>query len=126
VRRLPRNASERAVRPQDDYEFDTSVFELPTDPHGLAESGMKSVVDQLQPGSYGTACYSPNGCADIVRKIARRINARQFNLDYPEIPRFVQHAIWRYCAQSELNVCNGNNIDDRFRCENKGCPLFYR
>jgi hypothetical protein len=77
--------------------------------------------------AYGTACYTSNGCADIVRRIARRIDVRQFNPDYPRnFPRFVQHAIWRYCAQSELNVCNGNNIDDRFRCSDKDCPFYHR
>lgn len=77
--------------------------------------------------AYGSACYSANGCADIVRRIARRINARQFNPNYPQhFPRFVQHAIWRYCAQSELNVCNGNNIDDDLRCRNGNCALFRR
>ncbi|WP_354101123.1 hypothetical protein [Bradyrhizobium sp. RT5a] len=75
--------------------------------------------------SYGSACYSTNGCADIVRRIARRIDAKQFNLEYPtNFARFVQHAIWRYCAQSELNVCNGNNIDDDLRCQNGNCALF--
>jgi hypothetical protein len=77
--------------------------------------------------TYGSACYATDGCADIVRKIAQRIDARQFNPDYPQhFPRFVQHAIWRYCAQSELNVCNGNNIDDGFRCRNGNCGLFRR
>lgn len=75
--------------------------------------------------TYGSACYSENGCADIVRRIARRIDAKDFNPIYPRnFPRFVQHAIWRYCAQSELNVCNGNNIDDGFRCQNGNCALF--
>ncbi len=76
--------------------------------------------------AYGPACYSVDGCADIVRRIARKIDARQFNRAYPRnFPRFVQHAIWRYCAQTELNVCNGNNIDDRFRCLYKDCPLYH-
>lgn len=33
--------------------------------------------------AYGSACYAENGCAEIVRKLARRIDARQFNPDYP-------------------------------------------
>ncbi|TYL92735.1 hypothetical protein FXB40_23885 [Bradyrhizobium rifense] len=75
--------------------------------------------------TYGTACYSVGGCGDIVRRIARQIDAKQFNQNYPQhFPRFVQHAIWRYCAQSELNVCNGNTIDDDFRCRNGNCGLF--
>lgn len=74
--------------------------------------------------TYGSACYE-NGCAEIIRKLAQRIDARQFNPNYPKnFPRFVQHAIWRYCAQSELNICNGNNIDDCFRCIYKSCPIY--
>lgn len=77
--------------------------------------------------SFGPACYAAGGCADIIANIASRIDATQFNRDYPSVfPRFVQHAIWRYCAQLELNICNGNKIDDRFRCGNKECPLFHR
>ena len=71
---------------------------------------------------YGVACYQPGGCADIIQAVAERIDARQFNPSYPRIfPRFVQHAIWRYCSQSGLDVCNGNRIDDGRRCENKDC-----
>lgn len=74
--------------------------------------------------SYGPACYSERGCSDVIGRIATRIDASKINSAYPRFfPRFVQHAIWRYCAQSELNICNGNNIDDRSRCQNKDCPL---
>src|ERR1035437_3159000 len=49
---------------------------------------------------YGAACYRPNGCADIIRTVSARIDARPFNRTFPQaFPRFVQHAIWRYCAQ---------------------------
>jgi hypothetical protein len=41
-------------------------------------------------------------------------------------PRFVQNAIWRYCAGNGLAVCNGNRIDDSTRCENGHCQLFRR
>lgn len=74
---------------------------------------------------YGPACYEPNGCADIIARVAQEIDAREINPTYPRVfPRFVQHALWRYCAQLEMNICNGNQIDDRARCSNKGCPLF--
>jgi hypothetical protein len=74
---------------------------------------------------YGAACYRPGGCADIIETIAHRIDARQFNRSFPRtFPRFVQHAIWRYCAQQGLAICNGNTIDDRTRCENKACALY--
>jgi hypothetical protein len=75
--------------------------------------------------SYGPACYQEAGCADIIARVASCIDARDYNSNYPRLfPRFVQHAIWRYCAQSELNICNGNKIDDRHNCDNKGCPVF--
>src|ERR1700738_2655083 len=71
---------------------------------------------------YGLACYRPGGCADIIQAVAERIDARQFNPSYPQVfPRFVQHAIWRYCSQSGLDVCNGNRIDDSCRCDNLDC-----
>lgn len=74
---------------------------------------------------YGPACTAENGCADIIALVAAQIDARETNPNYPKFfPRFVQHAIWRYCAQLELGVCNGNQITDRHRCDNKGCPLF--
>lgn len=74
--------------------------------------------------AYGAGCYRANGCADIIAETARHIDARIFNPNYPEtFPRFVQHALWRYCAQEEIDVCNGNNIRDHRRCANKGCPL---
>lgn len=77
--------------------------------------------------AYGPNCYAENGCADVIGQIATRIVATQFNVAYPQtFPRFVQYAIFRYCAQTGLGICNGNNIDDRARCANKTCQLFRR
>jgi hypothetical protein len=74
---------------------------------------------------YGLGCYRPAGCADIIAAVAERIDATQFNRRFPRtFPRFVQHAIWRYCAQHCLAICNGNQIDDRQRCDNKSCELY--
>jgi hypothetical protein len=74
---------------------------------------------------YGSACYRPNGCADIIRMVSTRIDARPFNRTFPQaFPRFVQLAIWRYCAQGYLNICNGNRIDDRHACQNRYCQLY--
>jgi hypothetical protein len=74
--------------------------------------------------SYGAACYQAGGCADIIEAVTQRIDARQFNPAFPQpFPRFVQHAIWRYCAQSGLDVCNGNRIDDRQSCTNIYCQI---
>jgi hypothetical protein len=74
--------------------------------------------------SYGAACYRPGGCADIIQAVADRIDARQFNPCFPQtFPRFVQYAIWQYCSQSGLDVCNGNRINDSRRCDNMNCRV---
>ena len=74
--------------------------------------------------AYGSACYRPGGCADIIESVAERIDASAFNPSFPAVfPRFVQHAIWRYCALSGLDVCNGNRIDDRKSCGNMYCQV---
>jgi hypothetical protein len=73
---------------------------------------------------YGVACYAKGGCADIIRAIATQIDANTFNPEYPKVfPRFVQHAIWRYCAADGLDICNGNRIDDRRSCQYRHCYL---
>lgn len=75
--------------------------------------------------TFGPACYQPAGCAAIIRDLSARINARAFNPAFPaNFPRFVQHALWRYCAQDGFDVCNGNKIDDRRACQNIYCRLF--
>src|SRR4029077_3379090 len=74
---------------------------------------------------YGPGCYRPGGCADIVRLVASQIDARQFNRAFPQVfPRFVQLAIWRYCSQQGFDICNGNRLDDRYRCQNRRCRLY--
>jgi hypothetical protein len=74
---------------------------------------------------YGAACYRPNGCADVIQTISTSIDARRFNRTFPQaFPRFVQLAIWRYCAQGYLNICNGNRIDDLYSCQNSYCQLY--
>ena len=76
---------------------------------------------------YGTACYQEHGCADVIRVISKAIDARQFNRRFPRnFPRFIQGAIWRYCAQGGLNVCNGNKIDDSRPCEQRSCRVYGR
>jgi hypothetical protein len=70
------------------------------------------------------ACYRPGGCADMIQAVAEHLDARQFNSSYPRVfPRFVQHAIWQHCARNGLDVCNGNRINDRKRCENRDCRV---
>jgi hypothetical protein len=75
--------------------------------------------------SYGPGCYRPRGRAEIIEIVAREIKASQFDRRFPEIfPRFVQYAIWRYCSQQGLDICNGNRIDDRKPCKNVQCLLY--
>jgi hypothetical protein len=75
--------------------------------------------------AYGVGCYAPHGCAAIVSGLAERIDAREFNSANPAtFPRFVQHALWGFCAAWGWNICNGNTVDDRRRCANGNCPAF--
>lgn len=75
--------------------------------------------------AYGVACYRAGGCADVLRTVAHLIDARRFNPAFPRaFPRFVQHALWRYCAADGLNICNGNQIDDRKPCQARHCAIF--
>jgi len=74
---------------------------------------------------YGPGCYRPGGCADIIRLVASQIDAGEFNRRFPPVfPRFIQLAIWRYCSQQGFDVCNGNRLDDRHRCQNRYCRLY--
>jgi len=74
---------------------------------------------------YGPACYRPEGCEAILQLVSEQIDARQFNKAFPaRFPRFVQSAIWRYCAENGLDVCNGNQINDSESCANAHCQLF--
>jgi hypothetical protein len=75
--------------------------------------------------AYGPGCYASGGCAEIIRSVSAAIDATNFNRSFPNnFPRFVQHAIWRFCAGGGLNICNGNQIDDRKPCESGYCQLF--
>jgi hypothetical protein len=77
------------------------------------------------PHGYGAGCYGHGGCAEIIRAVASQIDASAFNARFPRVfPRFVQHAIWRFCAADDLNICNGNRIDDRKSCEDRYCQVF--
>jgi len=74
---------------------------------------------------YGDRCYGANGCAEIIEQIAQGIDTRRFNPAYPALfPRYVQHAIWSFCAGGGWNICNGNRIDDSAACGQRTCPAF--
>jgi hypothetical protein len=34
-----------------------------------------------------------------------------------------ESAVWRYCAEGELDICNGNRIHDAYCCDNVYCRL---
>ena len=62
---------------------------------------------------YGPACYAPGGCADVIAELAARIDAREFNAEFPMcFPRWIQFAIWWFCAAGGWAICNSNQIDD--------------
>ena len=88
----------------------------------LHRSGSLHQLDAEHP--YGVGCYQPGGCAAIIEAASRRIDAQQFCPEGPtNFPRLVQSALWRFCAADKLNVCNGNQIDDRAGCRNDSCPM---
>lgn len=89
----------------------------------LSRTGILSRSHAHHP--YGPQCHGSGGCAQILRAISSQIDARRFNDGFPsDFPRFVQSAIWRYCAADGWDVCNGNNIDDTKACENTACRIF--
>jgi hypothetical protein len=64
---------------------------------------------------------------DVPQRPNDGLDARRFNRSFPKVfPRFVQHAVWRYCAQTGFDICNGNRIDDRQPCQNGYCRLYWR
>ena len=75
--------------------------------------------------SFGSACYGPDGCANIIDQIARQIDCSKFDRTYPiYFPRFIQHSIWRFCSEAHGGLCNGRAIDDQDRCVQKDCTNF--
>ena len=73
----------------------------------------------------GPGCTAPGGCRDLIEGLARRIDARTYNPDFPAtFPRFVQAALWSFCAEGGWGICNGNRIDDSLGCYQLACPNF--
>lgn len=76
---------------------------------------------------FGAACYRKTGCAEIVEQIASRIDASKFNKRYPRrLARWVQHAIWSWCAMDRSAECNSVRVKDRESCANIYCRVFKR
>ena len=105
------------------FEIGASLIVVDTLVHNfLHRTGILQRVNAPHP--YGPACYQPNGCCDVLDTIAAHIDASVFNRSFPRnFPRFVQNAVWRYCTENGLDVCNGNRVDDRAPCDNVYCQL---
>ncbi len=74
---------------------------------------------------YGSACHARSGCVDVIAGLADRIEAREFNPSFPAtFPRWVQFAIWQFCAAGGRGICNGNRINDETGCQQRFCPSF--
>ena len=90
----------------------------------LHRTGILARFEAAHP--YGPGCYRPGGCAEIIVRLvpARSTLGVQSESSRPVFPRFVQLAIWRYCSQQGFDICNGNRLDDRHRCQNRHCRLY--
>jgi hypothetical protein len=106
------------------FEIGTRLIVIDTLVHNfMHRTGILHRFNAVHP--YGAACYRPNGCCDILESIAAHIDATAFNSEFPKVfPRFVQSAVWRYCAEGGLDVCNGNQIRDEAACDNIYCRLY--
>jgi hypothetical protein len=63
-------------------EVGASMIAIDTLVHNfLHRTGILKRFEAAHP--YGPGCYRPGGCADIVRLVAKRIDARQFNRTFP-------------------------------------------
>ena len=88
----------------------------------LHRTGVLVAFDQVH--RYRPACHGPRGCATVIYQLADRIDAREVNPAYPQIfPRFIEFAIWAFCAETRSDICNGRQIDDRFPCTRMDCPV---
>lgn len=89
----------------------------------LHRTGTLARFDAVHP--LGLGCTAPGGCRDLIEGLARRMDARTYNSNFPAtFPRFVQAALWSFCAEGEWNICNGNRIDDSLGCYQLACPNF--
>lgn len=88
----------------------------------LHRTGVLLAFDLAHP--YGPRCYGHRGCAGVIRHLADRIDARLVNSAFPKtFPRFVEYAIWVFCAETRTDMCNGRQIDDREACTRFDCPV---
>ena len=75
--------------------------------------------------AYGPRCQTEEGCLGVLAGLAARIDARAFASDLPAYcPRFVQHALWRFCSEAGWGICSGRRIARTVRCEQQQCPSY--
>ncbi len=87
----------------------------------LLRSG--AILAEGKPHTFGSACYATDGCRDLIVRFSETIDARRYNSAWPQTaPRMLQHALWRFCAGNEFNVCNGNQIHAGTKCKTSICP----
>lgn len=76
-----------------------------------------------KPHAFGSGCYALGGCLELIVSFSETIDAHMYNPAWPRLaPRMLQHALWRFCAGNEFNVCNGNQIHAGTKCETSFCP----
>lgn len=75
--------------------------------------------------AYGPRCQAEDGCLGVLAGLAARIDARSFAPDLPAYcPRFVQHALWRFCSEAGWGICSGRRIARTTRCTQQQCPNY--
>ncbi|WP_456768551.1 hypothetical protein [Bradyrhizobium sp. USDA 3650] len=106
------------------FDIGSQVIVVDTLVHNfLRRTGILAAFDAAH--VYGPKCYQHGGCSEILRRVAACIDARVFGTGFPaNFPRLIQHALWRYCAADELDICNGNNIDDTKYCTLNTCHIY--
>ncbi len=74
---------------------------------------------------YGPDCNSASGCVNVIEQLAQLIDAREFDPSYPtRFARWLQFAIWWFCAADGWAVCNRISVDDVVGCQQRFCPTF--
>lgn len=86
-----------------------------------------AITSAGKPHAFGSGCYASGGCSDLIVRFSETVDARSYNSAWPRLaPRMLQHALWRFCAGNEFNVCNGNQIHAGRKCESECCPAARR
>ena len=92
----------------------------------LVRTGILDRVAATHP--YGPACYRPGGCADVLIEISTAIRCPpvQSRVSQGVSPVHSAARFGGTAPNRVLDICNGNQIDDRGRCTNMWCRLYSR